>query len=191
MQAACNRAKWARFSDSQHAQHGGPGPRVMQPAHRMLRACNCTRHLRHHRASSTVEPIPRLKATQRMTQRCQPGVAVSAAKNRPAAMTVADGQEQQSRRQPSSRPIRGQRENPLSWREDNAPVFRPRTARACATAAPPTTRPVALTSRRDRRRLWQEKRATLRLRHNDRISKGTPRRSISYPFPFSSFSLLQ
>jgi hypothetical protein len=31
----------------------------------------------------------------------------------------------------------------------------------------------------------------LRLRHNDRISKGTPRRSISYPFPFFSFSLLQ
>jgi hypothetical protein len=42
MQAACNRAKWARFSDSQHAQHGGPGPRVMQPARRMLRACNST-----------------------------------------------------------------------------------------------------------------------------------------------------
>jgi hypothetical protein len=32
----------------------------------------------------------------------------------------------------------GQRENPLSRREDNAPVFRPRTARACATAAPRT-----------------------------------------------------
>jgi hypothetical protein len=41
-QAACNRAKWARFSDSQHAQPGGPGPRVMQPARRLLRACNCT-----------------------------------------------------------------------------------------------------------------------------------------------------
>jgi hypothetical protein len=41
MQAACNRAKWAHFSDSQHARHGGPGPRVMQPACRMLRACNC------------------------------------------------------------------------------------------------------------------------------------------------------
>ena len=46
--------------------------------------------------------------------------------------------------------------------------------------------------RRDGRRLWQEKRTTLRLRHNDRDKKGTPRRSISYPFPFfSSFSLLQ
>ena len=42
MQAACNRAKWAHFSDSQHARHGGPGPRVMQPARWSLRASNCT-----------------------------------------------------------------------------------------------------------------------------------------------------
>jgi hypothetical protein len=42
MQVACNRAKWAHLSDFQHAQHGGPGPRVMQPAHQMLRASNCT-----------------------------------------------------------------------------------------------------------------------------------------------------
>jgi hypothetical protein len=150
------------------------------------------RHLRHHRASSTAEPIPRLEATQRTTQQRQPGAAISAAKNGPAVMAVAGGQEQQSRRQPSSHPIRGQRENPLSRREDNAPVFLPRAARARATTAPPTTRPVTLTPRRDRRRLSQEKRATLRLRHNDRASKGTPRRSISYPFPFFLFlSLLQ
>jgi hypothetical protein len=37
-----NRAKWAHFSDFQQDQHGGPGPRVMQPARRMLRASNCT-----------------------------------------------------------------------------------------------------------------------------------------------------
>jgi hypothetical protein len=37
---------------------------------------------------------------------------------------VAGRQEQRSRRQPSLRPIRGQRENPLSRREDDAPVFR-------------------------------------------------------------------
>jgi hypothetical protein len=66
-----------------------------------------------------------------------------------------------------------------------------RTACARATAAPRTARPVALTPRRERRRLWQGKRATLRLRHNDRVKKGTSRHSISYPFPFSSFSLLQ
>ena len=63
----------------------------------------------------------------------------------------------------------------------------PRTARARATAAPPTTRPVALTPWQDKRRLWQEKRTTLRLRHNDRAKKGTPRHSISYPFPFFLF----
>jgi hypothetical protein len=82
------------------------------------------RHLRHRRASSIAEPIPRLEATQHTTQQRQPGAAVSAAKNGPAVMTVAGGREQRSRRQPSSRPIRGQRENPLSRREDNAPVFR-------------------------------------------------------------------
>jgi hypothetical protein len=82
------------------------------------------RHSRHYRASSTAEPIPRLEATQHTTQQRQPGATVNAAKNGPAVMAVAGGQEQQSRRQPSSRPIREQRENPLSRREDNAPVFR-------------------------------------------------------------------
>jgi hypothetical protein len=82
------------------------------------------RHLRYHRASSTAEPIPRLEATQHTTQQRQPGAAVSAAKNGPAVMAVAGGREQRSRHQPSSRPIRGQQENPLSRREDNEPVFR-------------------------------------------------------------------
>jgi hypothetical protein len=107
MQAACNRAKWAHFSDSQHARHGGPGPRVMQPARRMLRACNCTATCAHHRASSIAEPIPRLEATQSTTQQRQPGATVNAAKNGPAVMAVAGGQEQRSRRQPSLRPIQG------------------------------------------------------------------------------------
>jgi hypothetical protein len=82
------------------------------------------RHLRHYRASSTVEPKPRLEATQRTTQQRQPGAAVNAAKNGPAVMAVVGGQEQRPRRQPSSRPVWGQRENPLSRREDNAPVIR-------------------------------------------------------------------
>jgi hypothetical protein len=72
---------------------------------------------------ATVEPIPRLEATQRATQQRQPGATVNAAKNGPAVMTVAGGQEQRSRRQPSSHPIWGQRENPLSRCEDNAPVL--------------------------------------------------------------------
>jgi hypothetical protein len=82
------------------------------------------RHLRHHRAFSTAEPIPRLEATQRTTQQRQPGATVNAAKNGSSVMAVAGGQEQRSRRQLSLRPIQGRRENPLSRREDNAPVFR-------------------------------------------------------------------
>jgi hypothetical protein len=66
----------------------------------------------------------------------------------------------------------------------------PRTARARTTAAPRTTRPVALTLWQGRRHLWQAKQATLHLRHDDRVKKGTPRRSISYPFFSSPFSLL-
>jgi hypothetical protein len=82
------------------------------------------RHLRHHRASSIAEPIPRLEATQRATQQRQPDAAVNATKSGPAVMTVAGGREQRPRRQPSSRPTQGQRENLLSRREDNAPVIR-------------------------------------------------------------------
>jgi hypothetical protein len=63
------------------------------------------------------------------------------------------------------------------------PCSVPRTARARATAAPRTTRSVALTLRQDRSHLWQEKQATLHLRHNDRVKKGAPHHSISYPFP--------
>jgi hypothetical protein len=83
------------------------------------------RHLRHRRASSVAEPMPRLEATQRMTQRRQPGAMVNAAENGPAVMTVAGGREQRSRRQPGSRPIQGQQESLLSRREDGTPVIRP------------------------------------------------------------------
>jgi hypothetical protein len=82
------------------------------------------RHLRHHHASSVAELIPRLEATQRTTQQRQPSATVNAAESGTAVMTVAGGREQRSRRQPSSRPIQGQQENPLSRREDDAPVIR-------------------------------------------------------------------
>jgi hypothetical protein len=82
------------------------------------------RHSHHYHASSTAEPVPRLEATLRTTQQCQPGATVNSTKNGPAVMAVAGGHEQRSRRQPSLRPIQGQRENPLSRREDDAPVFR-------------------------------------------------------------------
>jgi hypothetical protein len=94
------------------------------------------RHSRHYRASSTAEPVPRLEATLRMTQQCQPGTSITGqsaagegatvdtARNGPAVMAVAGGRKQQSSRQPSSRPLLGQRENPLPWREGDTPVFR-------------------------------------------------------------------
>jgi hypothetical protein len=82
------------------------------------------RHSHHCHASSTAEPVPRLEVTLRTTQQCQPGATVNTAKNGPAVMAVAGGQEQRSRRLPSSRPVQGQRENPLSRREDGAPAFR-------------------------------------------------------------------
>jgi hypothetical protein len=59
-----------------------------------------------------------------MTQQCQPGATINTVKSGPAVMAVAGGQEQRSRRQPSLRHIQGQRENPLSWCEDGAPVIR-------------------------------------------------------------------
>jgi hypothetical protein len=83
------------------------------------------RHLRHHRASSIVEPTPRLEATQRTTQQRQPGTTVNVAKGGPAVIAAAGGREQRSHRHPSSRPIQGQRESLLSRREDDAPVIRP------------------------------------------------------------------
>jgi hypothetical protein len=82
------------------------------------------RHSHHCHASSTVEPVPRLEATLRTTQQCQPGATVNTAKSGPAVMAVAGGWEQRSRHQLSSRPIQGQREKPLSRREEGAPVFR-------------------------------------------------------------------
>jgi hypothetical protein len=119
----------------QRAQHGGPGPHVMQPA--PVATCEQLHRPSHHyRASSTAEPVPRLEATLCMAQQCQPGASVTgqsaagegatvdAAKNGPAVMAVAGGRKQRSRRQPSSRPLMGQRENPLPRREDGAPVFR-------------------------------------------------------------------
>jgi hypothetical protein len=60
------------------------------------------------------------------------------------------------------------------------PCSIPRTARA--TAAPRTTRPIALTPRQGKRHLWQAKRASLHLRHDDRVKKGVPHRLNSYPF---------
>jgi hypothetical protein len=126
MQAACNRARWTRFSDSQHAGMAAWGPRPTRHAtgapDAACKQLHC--HLRHHRASSVAEPMPRLEVTQRTTQQRQHGATVNAAESGPAETTVAGGRKQRSRRRPGSRPIRGQQENPLSRREDRAPMIR-------------------------------------------------------------------
>jgi hypothetical protein len=59
----------------------------------------------------------------------------------------------------------------------------PRTTHARATAAPRIARPVALTPRQGKRHLWQAKRASFHLRHDDRVKKGAPHHLNSYHFP--------
>jgi hypothetical protein len=124
VQAACNRC-----------QVGAPLRLPTHPAWRPRPTRHATgapvatceqlhRRSHHYHASSTAKPVRRLEATLRTTRQCQPGATVNTAKNGPAVMAVAGGQEMRSCRQPRLRPIRGQRENPLSRREDDAPVFR-------------------------------------------------------------------
>jgi hypothetical protein len=64
-------------------------------------------------------------------------------------------------------------------------------ARACTTAAPRITRPVALTLRQGRRHLWQAKHATLHPRHNDCVKKKVRHVAqfrILFLFPFLSLA---
>jgi hypothetical protein len=118
-----------------------------------------------------------------MAQQCQPSTSVTSqsaagedatidmAKSGPTVMAAAGGRKQQSSRLQAHVP---------SWDSERAlshgvkttrPCSVPRTARARTTAAPRTTRPVALTLWQNRRHLWQAKRATLHLRHNDCVKK--------------------
>jgi hypothetical protein len=176
-------------------QHWGPRP-TRHVTGALVTTCEkLHRHLRQYRAFSTAESVPRLEATPRMTQQCRPstsvmgqsaageGVMVDTARNGPTLMAAAGGRKQRSSRLQAHVP---------SWDSERAlshsvkttrPCSVPRTARARTTAAPRTTRLVALTLRQDRRHLWQAKQATLHLRHNDRVRKGVPCRSNSYPFP--------
>jgi hypothetical protein len=130
-----------------------------------------------------------------MTQLCQPstsvtgqsaageGATVDTARNGPTVMAVAGGRKQQSSRQQAHAPSWDSERTLSHGVKTTRPCFVPRTARARTTAAPRTTRPVALTLWQDRRHLWQAKQAMLHLRHDDRVKKGVPRHSISYPFP--------
>jgi hypothetical protein len=153
------------------------------------------RHLRQYRASSTTEPVPRLEATLRMAQQCQPstsitghsaageGATVDTARNGLAVMAVAGGRKQRSSHQQAHVPSWDSERTLSHCVKTTRPCSVPRAARTRTTTAPRTTRPVALTLRQDRRHLWQAKQETLHLCHDDRVKKGVPRRSISYPFP--------
>jgi hypothetical protein len=77
-----------------------------------------------------------------------------------------------------SRPLLGQRESPLPRREDDAPVFRSSNGSRIHNGCPANH-----SSRRIYSAAGHAKRATLHLCHDDRVKKGAPRRSISYPFP--------
>jgi hypothetical protein len=104
----------------QRAQHGGPGPRVMQLARRLLCVSNCA-------ATHATTAPPRLRSQYRDSrQPCSTSQArrSKAVKIGPAVMAVTGGQKQRSRHQPSLRPIQGQRGSPLPRREDGAPVTR-------------------------------------------------------------------
>jgi hypothetical protein len=155
-----------------------------------------------YRAFSTTEPVPRLEATLRMAQQCQPstsitgqsaageGTTVNMAKSGPAVMAATGGRKQRSSRLQAHVP---------SWDSERAlthevkttrPCSVPQTARARTTAAPRTTCPVALTLRQGGRHLWQAKQATLHLRHNDRVKKRCATSFDFVSFSSSSFSLL-
>ena len=88
------------------------------------------RHLCHRRTSSVAEPMPRLEATQRTTQQRQPGTTVNAVESGPAVMTVAGGREQQSRRQPGSRPGTAREPPPTARRRCARDAFLERLAHA-------------------------------------------------------------
>jgi hypothetical protein len=149
-------------------------------------------HLRQCHAFSTAEPVPRLEATLRMTQQCQPstsvmgqsaaggGAIVDLAKSGPTVMAAAGERKQQSNRLQAHVPSWSSRGALSHGVKTTHPCSVPRTARR--TTAPRTTRPVALTSRQGKRHLWQAKRATFHLRHDDRVKKGAPHRLNSYPF---------
>jgi hypothetical protein len=130
-----------------------------------------------------------------MAQQCQPstsvtgqsameeGATVDTGRSGPTVMVVAGGRKQRSSRLQAHVPSWSSRRALSHSVKTTRPCSVPRAVRARTTAAPRTTRPVALTLRQDMQHLWQAKQATLHLRHNDRVKKGVPRCSISYPFP--------
>jgi hypothetical protein len=124
VQSACNRAKWVRPFDSN-------APSMEVQAHA---SCNRRAGCYVRATAPPLAPLPRLldcgtSIATRGNPAYDPVVPARhdgqyGQKNGTTVMAMAGGQEQRSRCQPSLRPIQGQRENPLSRCEDDAPVFR-------------------------------------------------------------------
>jgi hypothetical protein len=108
------------------------------------------------------------------------GATVDMAKTGPTVMAAAGERKQQSSRLQAHVPSWSSRGALSHGVKTTRPCSVPRTAHA--TTAPRTTRPVALTPRQGKRHLWQAKRASFHLRHDDRVKKGAPHRLNSYPF---------
>jgi hypothetical protein len=137
-----------------------------------------------------------------MTRQCQPstsvtgqsaagkGATVDTARSGPTVMAVAGGRKQQSSRQQAHVPSWDSEETFSHGVKTTRLCSVPRMARARTTAAPRTTRPVALTPRQGRRHLWQAKQATLHPRHDDRVKKRCATSFDFVSFSTSSFSLL-
>jgi hypothetical protein len=107
------------------------------------------RHLRQCRAFSTAEQVPRLKATLRMAQQCQPsasvtgqsaageGMTVDMAKSGPTVMVAAGGRKQQSNRLQAHVPSWSSRGALSHGVKTTRPCSVPRTARnGCPTNHP-------------------------------------------------------
>jgi hypothetical protein len=168
MQAACNHTKGRTLSTSTRPAWR-PRPTRHVTGAPVITCEKLHRHSRQYHASSTAEPVPRLEATLCRTRQCQPstsvtgqsaageGATVDTARNGPAVMAVSGGRKQQSSRQQAHAPSWDSEGTLSHGVKTTRPCSVPRTARARTTAAPRTTRLVALTLRQDRRHLWQAK----------------------------------
>jgi hypothetical protein len=109
MQVACNCTKGTHPFDFD-ASSMGPRPTRHVTSAPVTTCEKLHRHLRQYRVFSTAEPVPRLEATLRMAQQCQPstsvmgqsavgeGAAVDMAKSGPTVIAAAGERKQQSNR---------------------------------------------------------------------------------------------
>jgi hypothetical protein len=102
------------------------------------------------------------------------GATVDMAKSGPIVIAAADGRKQRSNHLQARVPSSSGRRAFSHGMKTTRPCSGPRTTRARATAAPRIARPVALTPRQGKRHLWQAKRASFHLCHDDRVKKGAP-----------------